>query len=124
MSRRANVSKVPRLVSQLDKRVSGTIKVPPAGNVPEGAMPISRLGFVKQRFPSDPQIIADSIRFRDGGSVFCDTSLFISETDSRIWDALLEHDRLKIIPPMVDELAWWFRDEKVNNDKIRALVKS
>ncbi|GAA5507380.1 hypothetical protein [Novipirellula caenicola] len=117
------MSKDPRVASQMDSRICGTIQMPTVGSVPAGAIPICRLGHVMQKFPFDPQTIANSIRFREGGSVFCDTSLFISETDSRIWDALIEHDRLTIIPPILDELEWWLQDEKVKNEQIRAIVK-
>lgn len=117
------MAKIPRVIKQLEAKVSGAIQMPYIGEVPEGATPISRLGYVPLSFPFQPEVIANAIRFRKGGSVFCDTSIFISKTDPKIWEALLEDNRMTIIQPILEELKWWIEDERGENASIREIIK-
>jgi hypothetical protein len=114
-----------RVVRELAARASSDVQiVTVAGPIEPGSSPVVRLGTVWNPFPFDAAKVAEAIDFRTGSVCFCDSTLFIGETDDRIWDVLLKHKRVALIPHILKELQWWLADPDGNNQRARAQVNA
>jgi hypothetical protein len=114
-----------RVIRELSARASSDVQyVPIVGPIPPGSSPTARLGTIWNEFPFDAAKIAEAIDFKPGGACFCDSTLFIGETDERIWNVLLKHKRIALIPHILKELQWWLADPDGNNQKARTQVNA
>ncbi len=124
MSRKSKKLKVPRAVADLrDKMLDQHVTEPMPDGIPEGGHPIGRLCTYQQGpFLSDPSDIAAGLNFKSGGAFFCDSTMFISETASEIWSALMRDRRIVLVPPMIQELEAWVRDPRGTNASVHSEI--
>jgi hypothetical protein len=117
MRRKPQKLRVPRAVADiLEKTLDQHVAEPMPQNIPEGAHPIGRLCTLSQGpFVADPADIAASLNFKRGGAFFCDSTMFLSETASEIWSALMHDRRIVLVAPMIQELERWLRDPRGTN---------
>jgi|SRR5215469_8079986 len=99
----------PRALRHIERQLLPDIQFVQRVQPPAGSASVGRLGSLWQSFEFDAQKVASSINFRPGGFCFCDSSVYIKQTDDRIWDAVLRDGRLTLIPPLLDELQWWLQ---------------